>query len=165
MSEIATPGAQRPTFLTVLCIITALLGLWGVVGGVQTAFTDKPQRDVEQAREEIEKAMDEMGGDAPAMVMNMLESALKMAEDQAEKARSIGLAGLITSLLGLVGIWMMWNLRKTGFGIYTAASLAGLVVPLALLGANMVTLIGLGVGGLFVLLFIILFALNLKHMH
>ncbi|MEI2422244.1 hypothetical protein V6O07_18330, partial [Arthrospira platensis SPKY2] len=90
--------------------------------------------------------MDEMGDDVPPMVMNMMEAALRMAEDQAEKARSLGFIALLTSLLGLAGIWMMWNLRRTGFWLYTFASLAGVIVPLGLLGFNLMTIIGMGVG-------------------
>jgi len=154
---------KRPTFLTVLCILSFIAGIWGIYSGIQSSFTDKPQRDLEEARTEMEEAMDQMG-DGPAMVVNMLESALEMAELTAVNAQNLGYVAIATSLLSLLGVWLMWNLRRMGFHIYVVASLLGLLLPFAFLGFSMVALIGLGFGALFTILFIILYAVNLKHM-
>jgi hypothetical protein len=165
MSETNYPNAapQRPTFLTVLCILSFIAGAWGVFGGIQSSFTDKPQRDLEEARTEMEEAMDQMG-ESSGMVANMMESAMELAEKSAENAVTLGYVALLTSLLSLLGVWFMWNLRRMGFGIYVVASLLGLLVPFVFLGFNMMTFIGLGVGGFITVLFIILYAVNLKHM-
>ena len=162
--EPTTTTPQRPTFLTVLCILSFLAGIWGVYGGIQSSFTDKPQRDLEEARIEMEEAMDQMG-EATGMVANMMESAIALAEKSAENAKPLGYVALATSLLSLLGVWLMWNLRRMGFGIYVVASLLGLLVPFAFLGFDLMTFIGLGVGGFITVLFIILYAVNLKHMH
>lgn len=165
MSDTITPAVspQRPTFLTVLCILSFIAGIWGVYSGIQNSFTDKAQEELENARIEMEEAMDEMG-DAPAMVADMMESALVMAETAAENAKSLGYVEIATSLLSLLGVWLMWNLRRMGFGIYVVASLLGLLVPFAFLGFNLVTFIGLGFGAFITVLFIVLYAVNLKHM-
>lgn len=99
------------------------------------------------------------------MVANMMESAIALAEKSAENAKPLGYVALATSLLSLLGVWLMWNLRRMGFGIYVVASLLGLLVPFAFLGFDLMTFIGLGVGGFITVLFIILYAVNLKHMH
>jgi hypothetical protein len=46
--DTTTPGT-RPTFLTVLCILSFLMGAWGLWNGIEGAFTDQPQRDLEEA--------------------------------------------------------------------------------------------------------------------
>lgn len=166
MSEyIQDPSSkQRPTLLTVLCILSFLGGIWGVWGGVQSSFTDKPYENLEEARAEMEDTMSEMD-DAPAMVVNMMESAIQLAEVSAEKAKPLGYTAMATSILGLIGVWMMWNLQRRGFAIYVVASLVGLVVPFVLLGFNLVTFIALGFGALVTVAFIILYGVNLKYMH
>lgn len=163
MSDMDTTS-QRPTFLTILCILSFLAGIWGIYGGIQSSFTDKPLEDLEEARTEMENAMDEMG-EAPAMVADMMESAMALAESTAVNAQNLGYVSIATSLLSLLGVWFMWNLRRMGFYIYVVASLLGLLLPFAFLGFSTVALIGLGFGALITILFIVLYAVNLKHMH
>ncbi len=166
MSETTYPNspAQRPTFLTVLCILSFLAGAWGLWNGYQGSFTDKPQRDLEEARIQMEEAMDQMGDGANEMVTNMMESGLALAETSAAKAVPLGYITLLTSALSLLGVWMMWNLRRNGYWIYVLASVAGLVLPFFFLGFSMLALVGLGFGAFVTVLFIVLYGLNLKHM-
>lgn len=154
---------QRPTFLTVLCILSFIAGAWGIFGGIQSAFTDKPMEDLEEARTAMEDAMEQMG-DGGGMAAEMMESAIQLAERTAEKAKPLGYIGIAASLLSLLGVWQMWNLRRKGFWMYVVASIAGLVAPVLVLGGGLMTVLSLGVGGFFAVLFIVLYAVNLKHM-
>lgn len=156
---------QRPTFLTVLCILSLLGGLWGTWEGIKNAFTNAPQEAVEEARTAIEEAMTQVQGSGADFAVKMMEDGLAMAEQAAANAVPLGYIGLITSVLGLVGVWLMWNLKKNGFYLYTVASLAGLVLPFMYLGFSSMGLLSLGFGGLLTVLFIVLYALNLKHMN
>jgi hypothetical protein len=94
----------------------------------------------------------------------MMEQGMESAIRAAEQAVPMGIANLILTIAGLLGVWMMWNLRKQGFYIYTLASIAGLAVPFIFLGGGLITLLAVGFGGFIALVFIILYALNLKHM-
>lgn len=161
MEAYDTPA--RPTFLTVLCILSFIGGLWGAVEGFRNAFTDKAQSDLEEARTKMEELSGMMQDDA-GFAQRMMEEAIVMAEQAAEHARTLGLAALVFSVLGLLGVWRMWNLRRDGFWIYTFAALAGLAVPLVVLGGNMTAMLGMGFGAFITLLFIVLYGLNLKHM-
>jgi hypothetical protein len=38
------------------------MGAWGLWNGIEGAFTDQPQRDLEEARTEMETAMAELEG-------------------------------------------------------------------------------------------------------
>ena len=59
----------------------------------------------------------------------------------------------------------MWNLKKSGFWMYRLASVASLLVPVFFLGGGMMTLLSVGIGGFITIVFVILYAVNLKHMH
>ena len=106
-----------------------------------------------------------MGDQASGMVADMLDSAEKMAEKSAAAAKPMGYTTIVLALLSLFGVWQMWNLRKSGFWAYLLASIAGLIMPIIFLGGGLMTILGVGVVGLFSVLFIILYGVNLKHMH
>jgi hypothetical protein len=77
----------------------------------------------------------------------------------------MAIAGIVLSLLGLWGVWQMWNLKKSGFWLYLLASVVGLLVPIYFLGGSMMAIATVGFVGFFSLIFIILYAVNLKYMH
>jgi len=94
-----------------------------------------------------------------------MDSAMEITERAAANAKPIGIAGIIVALVSLLGVWQMWNLKKSGFWLYLLASIAGLVVPLVFLGGSMMAIASVGFAGFISLVFIILYAVNLKHMH
>ena len=163
MDGTTTPGV-RPTFLTVLCILSFIAGAWSLWDSIESAFTNAPQEAVEEARLAIEEAMATLEGQGSNMVVGILESALDMAEKGVAHAKPLGYIGMATSILGLLGVWLMWNLKRKGFWIYVLASLSGLFLPFIFLGFSGAGLIGLGFGGFITILFIVFYGLNLKHM-
>lgn len=165
MTDMYTPvPTQRPTLLTIICILSFIFGIWGVWGGVQSAFTDKPQRDLEETRVELEKTLSQVQGPGAEFAAKMGEQAIALAEKSVENAKPIGYSGIALSLLSLLGVWWMWNLKKAGFWVYVLATVVGLITPIIFLGGGMMTILGVGFMGLFSLVFIILYAVNLKHM-
>lgn len=160
-----TSAPQRPTLLTILCILSFLFIIWGVWSGVQSAFTDKPQRDLVQTRENAEKTMASVEGPGAELAGKMMEQTIAMAEKGVENAKPIGYSNIIISLLSLLGVWWMWNLKKNGFWLYTLATVAGLITPFVFLGGGMLMMLGVGFMGLISLVFVVLYGINLKHMH
>ena len=162
----AEAPATRPTLLTIICILSFLFGIWGVWGGVQSAFTDKPQRDLETTKAELEKtlASPEVQGPGAEMVAKMGEQAIAMGEKSVENAKPIGYSSIVLSILSLLGVWWMWNLQKKGFWLYTLATVVSLITPFIFLGGGMMTLLGVGFLAVISIIFIILYAVNLKHM-
>jgi hypothetical protein len=155
---------KRPTLLTVLCILSFLAGAWGLVDGARNAFTNKPQEDHAEAKVKMEEAMEQLGDDATGMVRTMMDSAMEMADKAVEHARPMGYANIALSALSLLGVWLMWNLKRNGFWLYLVAAIGGLVVPIYFLGGSMTALLSVGFMGLITLIFIVLYAVNLKHM-
>lgn len=163
MDQYAPVPAQRPTFLTVLCILSFIAGAWGVFDGYRTGFTDKAQRDLEEARTTIEEAMEQMSGGS-GLAERMMEEGLAAAEQTVQHAQPIGISGLALSALSLFGVWLMWNLKRNGFYLYVLAGIGGLIAPISILGTSSVVIMGMGISGFFTVLFIVLYAVNLKHM-
>ncbi|MBL7983633.1 MAG: hypothetical protein JNM91_01480, partial [Flavobacteriales bacterium] len=116
------------------------------------------------AQAQMDEARAEMGDEASGMVGGLMDGAMEMAEKAAANARSIGIATIVLSLISLFGVWKMWNLQKQGFWLYLLATIGGLIVPLIFLGFNMLALLSVGMGGLVALIFVILYATQLKHM-
>jgi hypothetical protein len=126
----------RPTFLTVLCILSfisagiaiVLLLLGGAITGVaQSVASDQ-------------------GADG-AVVSSAAGTAWAY----------IGAAAALT-IISLIGVIQMWKLKKTGFYVYTGAAILGIVVPLIMGQAFGVF------GTLITVAFIVMYGLNLKHM-
>lgn len=163
-TEFAPAGKERPTLLTILCILSFIFGAFGLYSGISTAFTDQPKQDLEEAKVEMEKQMAEVQGPGAEMAQKMMDQALAMAEKQVENATPLGISGLLLSAISLLGVWMMWNLRKMGFWLYVLASVASLIMPIVFLGGGLMTFLSVGFMGVIAIIFIVLYAVNLKHM-
>jgi hypothetical protein len=164
MSDTTSAGTnKRPTFLTVLCILSFIAGGWGVIGGIINVVS-APSAD--EVRAQMEGALSGMGdlegGEAFSGVMNsMAETAIKAAEN----AVPMAIGSIVIALISLFGVWKMWNLQKQGFWIYVLACVASFILPMVFLGGGLLGALSAGIGGLISIVFIILYALNLKHMH
>ena len=152
----------RPQMLSVLCILTwiccgllLVFTVWGVVA--------KPSP--EEQYEQVEK-MREIN---PEMAEQM-EAAFEL-QDQGNQ--TVGLAlNLVALALAAGGAYMMWQLKRTGFYVYLAGEIlpyfgfltGGSEMMLASMGGQAMAAIVIGLMVLFDLIFIILYAVNLKHM-
>jgi len=91
-----------------------------------------------------------------------------MMEDAAlaiEHAGTLNLIALLTSLISVVGVFLMFKMNKMGFYAYIIAQLAMTIGPLAILGfGNWTALMGAMWTGFLAVVFIILYGVNLKHM-
>ena len=103
------PGAaKRPTLLTVICILSFIGGAIGLWGGYANAFTDFPQKQVEESKNQLQEMTDQVGADSP--MIGLLEDGLAMNEKNLENAKPIGYSNLVLSLISITGVWLMWNI-------------------------------------------------------
>ncbi|RUT77942.1 hypothetical protein [Ancylomarina longa] len=155
---------KRPTFLTVLCILS-LIGSGGL-GLIYSAYqyvTFDTTYTTEM--EKMETAMDQFN-DADidsGFLYNSVQNNIIRLKATAENLDLITGANCLFAIISLIGVFMMFKLKKNGFYVYTFANLFWLLVPLALIDFDAMltnTMIGAG----FTVLFVILYAVNLKHM-
>jgi len=72
---------------------------------------------------------------------------------------------IVSALVCLAGVLMMWKLKKTGFYIYLVGEIAPAIASFALLGGfGALGTFAMIIGLIFPIAFIIMYALNLKHM-
>jgi CHASE2 domain-containing sensor protein len=108
------------------------------------------------------KGAAETAGISTDNIANMegMDPALQASLEKAKAAFSWPniIGSILLSIIGLVGVILMWKLQKKGFFIYTGAGILGLILPL-ILGAGFSVF-----GAIITFAFIAMYALNLKHM-
>jgi hypothetical protein len=161
----STGAPKRPTFLTVLCILSFIGGAWGIIGGIMSMTASAGTEALSQMANDMDAAKAGLGDDAASGIAgDMMDATAQFAIKAASAAKSMGIANIVLCIVSLLGVWMMWNLKKNGFYLYTLATIGGLAVPLIFLGVNLLSILSVGLGGLVGVVFIILYGLNLKHM-
>ncbi|CCZ09745.1 MULTISPECIES: hypothetical protein [Culturomica] len=159
-----TNQLKRPTFLTVLCILTFIGSGWGVLSQLfSLLFTNLV--DVSAQTEQLNTMMDNMeSGAGTSFLSGILSSSQEVMQATMMHAKSIAVISLVLSLLSLCGAILMFSLRRIGFYIYTVAQLLLLFVVPYFAGFSMIVVMGMLFSALFTVVFIILYALNLKAM-
>jgi hypothetical protein len=154
---------ERPTFLTVLCIISFVgLGLKilnsfsGMIFGL---FTSRFEPFI---RENINQNLDY--GDIPEQIRFFVVDSFNIVYKAMERATPMSLVTLVLAVTALFGVIMMWKLRRAGFYLYTGSKIFILMVPFLFLGLNFFTLIAVSIASFFAIIFIILYAVNIVHM-
>jgi len=142
---------ERPTFLTVLCILSYIGVGIAVISSLIALTAGKAGSMFMNAAKDVEGIEN-----APGM---------ETASKGLQYATTISAISLISALVVLVGVIMMWKLKKTGFWIYIVGEIAPVIASFLLIGLSgffggAMAMIGL----IFPVLFIILYGLNVKYM-
>jgi len=163
ISQVVLPK-KRPTFITVLCILSLIgSGGFGLLQPLYqyVTFEDSYPEKVAQIEEGLEQ-MEEAGMDS-GFFYDMAANGRLALEKTAENLVPMTATNVLFALLSLMGIFLMFKLKKNGFYLYTVVNLFWLLVPLYFIGIEM-GMMTLLFGGIVTILFIVLYAVNLKHM-
>lgn len=165
MSDATTPP-KRPTFLSVLCVLTWLFASWMCWFSIQYIFTDKPQRDLEKERLGLAEEIQRMEPEDAANPLNnvVIEGKKLLFEEQAEHAVPIGWMSLIYTLLVVCSVFLMWQLKRMGLWLLIGIQVPGFILPFFWITPTWISLLGFGTSGFLWVGLTILFALNIKHL-
>jgi uncharacterized integral membrane protein len=150
--------AARPTFLTVLCILSFIAQGFAAIGYIIVALGLGVVSAVATS-DAVNNALDSMSAN-----MTAEENAAMDAVSTAGSA-SMGLAwayiivGLLCTIICFVGVLKMWKLQKSGFFMYAGASALSIIMGIIYSGMD-----GLMMGTIVPVAFIVMYGLNLKHM-
>jgi hypothetical protein len=156
MMQMETGFKTRPTFLTVLCILSFVgIGLI-MFSGLINLLTNS-------------------GSTVLRLFQNSESPFGTIIENPDEFVSTtfiVNLVGFFAALVCLTGVVMMWKLKRTGFYIYAVGEIVPPIVSLALSGRAgygnslfaSLFVVGLIISFLFAIAFIIMYAVNLKHM-
>lgn len=170
MEETIHQGSERPTFLTVLCILTFIGSGWGLMSdGIATYFSaDSVGAATEMVGESMDEAIDQIeeNSEMSDSQKGFVESILNGVSENLtpEKIRASSLVTILSTLLTLCGAVLMWNLNKKGFYLYVAGILAG-IVGMVVVFSGFIGIVAASGTAFIGLLFSILYGVNLKHMN
>ncbi len=148
---------KRPVFITVLAILSWIYVASGVFGALINSLSSE-----EKQMEQIDQAI-AIYDDVDEMFLR--DEFIEVLEASKENLRISNLGNLIFLLVEGIAVFMMFNLKRNGFWLYTLAqigivSLAIMVMP----WPNIISTLTIVFTLFLVFLFEILYAVNLKHM-
>jgi hypothetical protein len=161
-----TAEPQRPTLLTVLCILSFIGSAWGIFSSISNYMNADISSQVagtvlDSAKEEISKESDNQA--ASKMAEKVISGASEMLNP--ENIKKNALFSILANLLTLGGAFLMFQMKKVGFWTYLAGIGIAIVTPLVVYGPSNLMSIGLtAIIGFFGILFAVLYSLNLKYM-
>lgn len=159
--------AKRPTFLTVLCIITFVVSGYHVIMAIIGLFTSN-SFDPEQWQDISNQMADAMSGadsGSQEMANQMMNALSSMMQAGIANALTLGIVAIIASGLSILGAYWMFKLKKIGYYAYIVAKVIGIIIPLIIFGVNILTIIMYGFIALIAVLFIVLYGVNRKYLH
>lgn len=155
----------RPTFLTVLCILTFIGSGYGIISGISGYFTAETTAGVTQAA--MEDAKDQISGSGTDAGTRIAEKMLSGASEvlKPENLKKNALFSIIASIFTLVGAILMFQLKKAGFWAYVLGTVISIAAPFVIFGAGNLISMAATIGAAFIgIIFVVLYALNLKHL-
>ena len=161
-----SPHRTRPTFLTVLCVLTWVLSGYTILTVPFDYFlsTEIDASSLQTGINETMAGMAEADPNIAEMLEGFMMSIGETVSNTIDNAGWIATMELLVALISAFGAYLMFKLRKLGFWVYLIAKVLGLIAVLAFLGVNMFTMIFVSFAGFIGLIFIIFYGVNLKHM-
>lgn len=167
LTSLETPPPSkpvRPTFLTVLCILTFIGSGLAIFNGISTYLTADTAADITRAAMQDAQDKIQSSDDSGA---RMAEKMLSGVSDvlKPENLKKSALFSIAASVFTLVGGILMFQLKKPGFWIYVAGTVISIAAPIVIYGANNLLSMLSTMGAAFIgILFVVLYAINLKYL-
>ncbi|MGN6438320.1 MAG: hypothetical protein ACTHMM_17390 [Agriterribacter sp.] len=171
MEELFTPSPgepvkpKRPTFLTVLCILTFIGSGWGIISGVSSYITANAtagmaQAAMEDAKEDIQNEDSNAGTQMAEKMLSGMSDMLKP-----ENIKKNALFSTVASVFTLLGGILMFGLKKTGYWVYILGTLIGIIGPFIVFGGgNFISILSSSMMAFVGILFVVLYGLNFKYL-
>ena len=153
---------HRPIFLTILCILTLLGSLGGILQNARGYF--KAEEIVEYIKSGKSKTQLKNVLSFGSNKEEAVNTPISISNLTVENYEKFSIGGILASILALIGAVLMWRLQKNGFYSFTLGTFFSIITHFLLFGDN-VAAMGLSIvaalGGLFL---VILLSFQLKNM-
>ncbi len=163
--EIIPP--QRPVFLKVLCMLTFIGSGYGIINSAITYFkADTISKVFVDVRLKMNDDLSKKKNAGKPEKINLINNIMNQASviSTPENLRKTAIGNFFTSVICLLGAFLMWNLRRAGFYIYTIGTIISIILPFYLFGSNFLTNLSAGFLSFIGILFVIFYAMNIKSM-
>lgn len=158
--------AIRPTFLTVICILTFMGSGWSILNNFSTyREADKAATIMATALDSASNQIDQEVKDQPGadFAQKMLSGARELSDPV--KIKKNALFGIMAAVITLAGGFLMFQQNKKGFWIYVLGTLVSVVAPFLVFGmTNFIGVLMGAMSGFVGIIFCVMYAVNLKHM-
>jgi hypothetical protein len=153
---------NRTTFLTILCILSFINGGFNILFNIPSFFMP----NFMEVYVETIKQQQRMNiyPESPPVLANMMNDLIEMFERMAAHWTIMILSTILLAIMSVIGVWMMWSLKKTGYLFYATAQILWALMPFIFLGVNWFSLLVVFLGGIFTAAFLIMYGTQLKHM-
>ena len=158
--ELITNNPKRPDFLSAICILS-FVGLgWRIFRSsfdmVAGFFTAAFAPVLDEAIRDLETETEPVAGVATHVI--------QAVQQLMQHITAFGFLRILFSIGAVLGVVMMWNLKKQGFYLYAGFRVLILLVPVLVMGFNIISIFMVASGLVFTALFILLYGFNLKYM-
>ncbi|MEP7145139.1 MAG: hypothetical protein ABI707_19790 [Ferruginibacter sp.] len=154
-----SPNTYRPLFLTILCVITFIGSIAGIIIN---------SRGYINADAEVENIT---SGKSRSALKNLFSPGNKSSEElvrignlNVENYKKFSIGSIASSILCLVGTILIFKLKRTGFYSFTLGTFFNLITHFLLFGDNFGAMGFSIIAALAGFVFVILFGMNLKYM-
>jgi hypothetical protein len=153
---------QRPTFLTVLCVLSWISAGWTAMSSIISLAT--MGSSVEKLQKSMSDVDDAAQEEMPSFFEAILSGSQDLIQDTINNFTLINSSQVVLYLAQVYAVYLMFNLQKKGFYLYAFVQATLLILPMTYMTMNSVMMIGLAFSSFLTLAFIIMYAVNLKHM-
>ena len=149
----------RPMFLTVLCIIGFIASIASIIqNGIGFVRSEAEVAQIQSGSEKTQLknlfSFDKSAVNTPMSISNLTP----------ENFEKFSIGGIVAALLCLIGVVLMWMLKRSGFYSFVLGTFFNLITHFLLFGEN-IGAMGLSlVWALFGLILVILFSRFLNYM-
>jgi hypothetical protein len=124
MEELHQQEEKRPTFLTVLCILTFInVGINSLILMFQLVSGPTSEEDLLADRVELARATSQLEDAGMDGFVGVMDQLMAMTAQIQENFYLAMIVALVTYLIGLLGAFKMWQGQKIGFHLYIIYSL------------------------------------------
>jgi hypothetical protein len=148
-----------PRLLKVILILSFIGSSFNMFSGLQDAFSRPSQERIDSFREIFTEVKDE----SPESEI-MIDEIIIYMENINLNIVNYGVARFMLNAISLIGLFLMYRRRQIGFAVYSGAQVFLLGVPLLFGGYSNATLSIIFFFSLFTVLFISLYASQLRYM-
>jgi hypothetical protein len=157
--------SKRPTFLTVVCIISFIVNGFSFVNNM-AVFNDPAKETAILMAEMQTQQASIQSAKADVTTKDQLSQMLSnfAGTISTPMVKKMSLYSVVAAFICLMGTSLMWRLKKSGFHFFIVGTLIGIISPFILFGGNGLSLLIAFIISFVWLLLISLFAVNLKFM-
>jgi len=155
-----TVKQRRGEFLFILCVLSWASQFSTLTSSLMMIFNG------EKMFQDQAIMMSELEGKSSGseFLDGMLETSMELMDVMASNIMEISLLNMGVVLLGALGVYLMYSLKKAGFIIYLIYCFAELYVINRFFGELSTSIFMIGSTALFSVVFIVLYGVNLKRM-